>query len=83
MNIGKIKGFCSSCNKDNVYCSNPIILTTISENNRDIPIFHKCEPCDLIHKKWLNYVLPSGYTRKQIGDEWSDDVFVDFYERLK
>ena len=71
MNIGKIVGYCSSCQKHSKYHRDPIILTTIiDEKNKIINVFDKCESCDLQHTNWLNKILPSGYTIKEVRDEW-------------
>lgn len=79
MNIGKIIGYCSSCEKHGKYHSNPKILTTIiDEKNKIINVFDKCESCDLNYKNWLNKILSSGYTIKELIDENSFDWLGDF-----
>lgn len=77
MNIGKIVGYCSSCQKHSKYHKDPLILTTIlDEQNKIINVFDKCESCDLQYKNWLNKILPSGYTIKDIIDENSFNDFI-------
>jgi hypothetical protein len=75
MNIGKIVGYCSSCEKHSKYHSNPKILTTILDEtgNKIINIFDKCEVCDLKNTNWLNKILSSGYTIKEIIEEWQTE----------
>ena len=78
MNIGKICGICSCCERT-VYHSDPVIL--VSRVGKEKPIFDKCDDCYKERQIWENTKLSSGYTRKKLIAQWSWDVFEENFKK--